>query len=70
MVFGRLALGYGDFYENSFTLYRKRTKRRFKNDHAMRKSHGHVIWFRAFVLNFYKEDPPKMYKNEFVTNAD
>jgi hypothetical protein len=38
-----------------------------KNDQAMRKSHGHITWFRALCLIMLKKDPPKLYKIEFAT---
>jgi hypothetical protein len=67
MVLKRLALEYGVF---SVHLYSQRTNRRSKNGHATRKSHGHTVWAMALVLILYKEDPPKLYKNESATKSN
>jgi hypothetical protein len=39
----------------------------YKNDQAMRKSHGHITWIRASGLKMFKEDPPKLYLIDFAT---
>jgi hypothetical protein len=41
-----------------------------KNGHATRKSSGNIVSVRALVLILFKEDPPKLYKNEFATESD
>jgi hypothetical protein len=39
------------FYsENLYTLHKERTNCRPENDHATRKSHGHIDWIWAFGL--------------------
>jgi hypothetical protein len=39
-----------------------------KNDQAMRKFPGNVLWVRALSLFMCKEDPLKLYKIEFDWN--
>jgi hypothetical protein len=38
-----------------------------KNDQAMRKSSGNVLWVRALSLFMCKEVPLKLYKIEFAS---
>jgi hypothetical protein len=40
-----------------------------KNDHATRKSKGHISFFRAIRFILCKEDPPKLYKIEFALES-
>jgi hypothetical protein len=41
-----------------------------KNEHAMRKSHGHISWVRALVFMLFKEDPSNLYKIESALESD
>ena len=52
-----------------FTQWRKQVAGP-KNGHATRKSPGNIIWVTALVLILCKEDPPKLYKNEFATESN
>jgi hypothetical protein len=40
-----------------------------KNDHAMRKSPGHIVWVRALVLILCKEDPQSCTKTNLCING-
>jgi hypothetical protein len=67
MVSKRLALEYDVFV----TIYiQKEQIAELKNDHATRKSPGNICWVRAFVFILCKEDPLKLYKNDFATKSD
>jgi hypothetical protein len=41
-----------------------------KNDHATRKSLGHISWARALGLTLYIEYPPNLYKIESELESD
>jgi hypothetical protein len=41
-----------------------------KNGHGTRKCPGHIVVFwGALVLTLFKEDLPKLYKNEFIIES-
>jgi hypothetical protein len=59
MVFKQMAQENGDFY----TIYiQEELIAGPKNDHAMRKTPGHISWVTAWGLLLCKEDPPNVYK--------